>query len=582
MGVDFIRCRDAYNGHVLWETRLPNVGRPYRDPHYSGTYTQGSNWCLGAGELFVHDRKECFVLDAATGAIVRRIAAGEAAGGAWGFIACRDGILFGTEEGEAFVMPAEWMHQFYDKRRTQGKRLFAVDPATGKTLWSHAPRHSVIRDSIAIGGGKVFFIDGLVPDRVGPNRQDEIPRPAVVALDAETGQPQWQSDGPVYGTMLAVSEKHDVLVSAYAGQGMRGLTSDLGTGMAAYRASTGEKLWDDDSLRYNVRPVVVDDTIISQHAVPRQRSFLPSAWDLKTGKLKLRRNPVSGTLEPWAFGTLIRCGLFAASENLMVFRAWETVSVDLTQDQGFTIVKGLRVGCWLSAIPAGGMVLLPNNVPYCYCSFMHRTAMGLAAEEGLQERWGLYNARQPEPGTIRHVGLNFGAPGDRRDSGGVLWLAFPRPYSRHESHVYGKLLRLGKSIALSGAAEPYRHNADRIAKGGTDVPWIAASGICGQARLALDVSQMPPDSRYRLRLIFAEPQDVEPGERVFSVLVDGEEILKDFDVFQEAGNKHVAVTRELTVTARGKLEIGLIPKTGEPLISGIEIQPIGQFRQTSD
>jgi len=151
---------------------------------------------------------------------------------AWGFIACRDGVLFGTEEGRPYAVPPEWMSQFYGKSRSQGKRLFALELETGKLLWSHTPRHSVIRDSIAIGRGKVFFIDGLVPDALGPGRREELPTPSIVSLEMSTGKP----------------------------------------------------LWDDPTLMYNIRPVIVDDTIISQHTIKRQKTFTPSAWDLETGR----------------------------------------------------------------------------------------------------------------------------------------------------------------------------------------------------------------------------------------------------------------------------------------------------------
>jgi hypothetical protein len=262
----------------------------------------------------------------------------------------------------------------------------------------------------------------------------------------------------------------------------------------------------------------------------------------------------------------------------MLSRAWETACVDLTENCGFSIVKGFRVGCWVSIIPAGGMVLLPNNVPYCYCSFMHRTAMGLATEDNFQRRWAYCNARLPRRGAIGHIGLNLGAPGDRRDGDGLLWLALPRPYSRHEAHVYGRLLQLGNAVTISREAEPYRHNADRFARSGSDVPWLAASGVRGPARLTIDVSRMPADKQYRIRFTFSEPKDVKPGQRVFNVLVNGEELLSDFDIMRAAGRKHVAVSREFTVTANGSIRISLVSKTGVPLISGIEIEPVTHMR----
>jgi hypothetical protein len=46
---------------------------------------------------------------------------------------------------------------------------------------------------------------------------------------------------------------------------------------------------------------------------------------------------------------------------------------------------------------------------------------------------------------------------------------------------------------------------------------------------------MPADTRYRIKFTFSEPEDVQPGQRVFSVLVNGEELLKDFDIMNQTG-----------------------------------------------
>jgi hypothetical protein len=50
---------------------------------------------------------------------------------------------------------------------------------------------------------------------------------------------------------------------------------------------------------------------------------------------------------------------------------------------------------------------------------------------------------------------------------------------------------------------------------------------------------------FTVQLTFAEPYDLRSGQRVFSVRMQGREVLKDFDVAREAGGAHRGVVKEL-------------------------------------
>ena len=92
--------------------------------------------------------------------------------------------------------------------------------------------------------------------------------------------------------------------------------------------------------------------------------------------------------------------------------------------------------------------------------------------------------------------------------------------------------------------------------------------------------QAPPEARkYTVRLHFAEPDDTEPGGRVFHVRLQGREALADFDVAAEAGPR-VALVKEFPgVEVADKLEISLSPAAGDrgkPLVCGLEIVAEGR------
>ena len=84
---------------------------------------------------------------------------------------------------------------------------------------------------------------------------------------------------------------------------------------------------------------------------------------------------------------------------------------------------------------------------------------------------------------------------------------------------------------------------------------------------------MLADRSYVVRLCFAEPEELEPGVRVFSVRLQGEEVLTDLDVVRAAGGPNRSVERHFTAsTVAGALQIDFVPSTQKPpLICGVEL-----------
>ena len=64
---------------------------------------------------------------------------------------------------------------------------------------------------------------------------------------------------------------------------------------------------------------------------------------------------------------------------------------------------------------------------------------------------------------------------------------------------------------------------------------------------------------------FVEPDSVEPGDRVFDIVIQDEKVLSDFDIRGVAGESNQACVQTVTgVRADGQLTIKLIPVTGKP------------------
>ena len=111
------------------------------------------------------------------------------------------------------------------------------------------------------------------------------PTGTLLALDAETGRIKWRSDDDIYGTCLALSEEHDVLVMGYQEYAWK-VTSEVGGRLSAYRASDGETLWD-QGIRYDNPPILIDRAL---YAYPRK-------YDLLTGRRQKAAHPVTGQEE---------------------------------------------------------------------------------------------------------------------------------------------------------------------------------------------------------------------------------------------------------------------------------------------
>jgi hypothetical protein len=144
--------------------------------------------------------------------------------------------------------------------------------------------------------------------------------------------------------------------------------------------------------------------------------------------------------------------------------------------------------------------------------------------------------------------------------------------------------------------ERYCHHSSRIK--GEGLKWVVASGLKGVSSVAIDLSgrrtgeaaAQPEDSKgiedhvqerpYTVRLYFAEPDNIGPGQRVFDVAIQGRNLLEGFDIVREAGEPNRELVREFKgVLVKDCLTVALSPSqpaaSGAPLISGVEVRAEG-------
>ena len=357
-GIDGLRAFDAYNGTLIWEYPLPGILKAYDQEHLNGVAITGSNICIADGSLYVRVDDRCLRLDAMTGGMIAEFRAPpkpDGGAGKWGYIACDDGILFGSAYNEEHQVVYAFGKSDMSRLFSESVLLFALDAKTGEPKWTYEPEASIRSNTVAVGSGRVFLIDRplAVRDR-SKDDKTEHPPGKLVALDARTGDVLWTAADDIHGTMLALSEEHNVLLMAYQATRFK-LNSELGGRLTAFGALDGARLWDVKEP-YATRPLISGRTIYAQ----------PGAWDLLTGA---RRD--------FNFTRSYGCGILAGSKHLLAYRSATLGYWDLTSSHGTENYGGIRPGCWINALPVGGLLLVPEASNRCRCSYLIKATIAL-------------------------------------------------------------------------------------------------------------------------------------------------------------------------------------------------------------
>ncbi|MBA7674848.1 hypothetical protein ES703_83073 [subsurface metagenome] len=527
------------------------------------------NLAASEDSFFVAVGDKCLRLDAETGetrATYNIPPTPEAVSRKWGYVAYVDGILYGSAMTQRGISDS----------------VFAIDTQDENTLWTYEGEN-IVNLTIAIGDGWLFFVDSsLTPEqrqallRQGKshlmNLSDEEAKKAeeaqkkldarlAVGLDARTGGKLWErpvdvtdcSKIGIGGGELTAMYRDGIVVLCgananghYWRQFLSGEFSRRR--LVALSAKNGDELWAKDA-NYRHRPIIVGDTVFAE----------PWAFDLKTGKQKTRSHPLTGAETPWQF---LRpghhCGAISACPQMLLMRSGFTSYYDLREDSGIRHFSGHRLGCWINAIAADGLALMPEASAGCLC--LHPINCSVALEPRPDhQRWGIYSAGGANT-PVRHLAVNFGAPGDRRDKNGALWLGYPRPGLPSDRKAMGFSLELQTEFLDGGGY--FRRSSEAEPVTGTNSPWMFASCARGLRRCLLPLlSEEDEPAEYTVRLYFAELENEQAGERVFDIKLQGRMVLGGFDVVKEAGGSYKAVVREFRdVRVSRNLKIELVPR----------------------
>ena len=496
-GMNRLSARDVYTGRVLWKRDFENLGTynvfydstyqdtpldtSYNQVHIPGANGRGTNYVVTPERLYLALDDRCLVLDPATGATLNEIrmpAGPQDEILQWGFLGVYQDVLLG---GVGFAQYRERRKLVFDGQtiptgnaagfgpqsldRAASMGLIAFDRFSGELLWQIAARHSFWHNGIVAGGGRVYCLDknpSLVEDALRRRGESAPETYRIVALDHRTGAIQWQTTEHIFGSWLGYSETHDALFQGGAAASDR-LRVEVGQGMAVYTGAKGTLEWHKPELVYTGPCILHNDWIVTN---VNSYSESAGAFHIKTGAQRQMPHPLTGEPIPWKITRNYGCNNILASEHLLTFRSGAAGFYDLTGDSGTGNFGGFRTGCTANPVIANGVLNAPDYTRTCSCGYQNQTSLALIhmPDVDVWTNHPLVNAASTRQ-RIEHLGVNFGAPGDRRDPQGQLWLEYPA--------VAGPSATL--DITVEGEPEYYRQHSST--KRGQAYPWVLASGL---------------------------------------------------------------------------------------------------------
>jgi hypothetical protein len=386
-------------------------------------------------------------------------------------------------------------------------------------------------------------------------------------LDLDRGDVRWQFKPEVPVLNLTYAQHRDILIvpcrNLMIWQDGRWVSDSDGPPkknapgrMWGLQGRDGRVIWSVDEAPYFEPHIVLGDMILDRYGY---------SYDLSSGQRSLRTSRLTGRDEPWHFRKG-GCNHLVACPTLIT---WRTAYYDLADHSGLMPLDGMNTGCTATMLPAGGVLSVPNFGTHHKRSRMTALAMVHRPENAF---WTVYDSSREKaampPAAIRRAGFNFGAPGDRIADDGTLWLSVT---ARKSENVE----------ILPKDATWFQDDAARTES------WIASSGVRGVSSISIPMLQTADKKtrladtetrRYDLRLYFSEPDLMEPGERVFTVFLEGKPVLVDLDMARSARNPNQPLTRDFRdVQVQGALELSFEALQGEPLLCGVEVIAVAAY-----
>jgi outer membrane protein assembly factor BamB len=347
--------------------------------------------CAGEQHVFAASGSECWMLAANTGEKVHEFV-GPNGQNRWGYVGTVGNYLIGSnQKSDVSRVAAKGLRQVNAQLSKSmpavSENLFVIDLQTRKLLWIYAGG-AILNTTITVTDDSLFFAESKNPvclqnESGMVDMMDFVASSAwVVALDLATGEQRWRkpllpkTDEAQWIMFLSYSQ--GILLSTRTYWRNDHFTYELHT----MDAATGEDRWTElapSPVQGPYAPLINGKNAMAAHPsiVAGKVYWLAHTFgtlfchDLLTGKSD----------HDTTFGTSWQnkgCAPPTASAGALYYRDTSCHMVDLATRKRLDLTKVTRPGCWMSMIPAGGLLLMPEASSGCTCGFALQMSVALA------------------------------------------------------------------------------------------------------------------------------------------------------------------------------------------------------------
>lgn len=361
-GLHRVLTFDAFSGTPLWGVELPELAR-FNLPRST------SNWCADEDRVYLALSSRLARYGGLTGIQeasfeLPTVDSGQGAY-EWGLVVRHGDLLYGSAVPAGAQFTEWWGGEFwYDAkegdhaRKVTSQLLFAMDPDSGELRWRYQGGR-VVETTVVFSKERVTFLEArseaAMQDRTGRLNAELWSELWMVCLDATTGAELWRRPAkPMPGTVaLQMATDGEFLALSTSGS--------LSHALYVFEASDGESLWRkrfdweaDHHGKHLARPAMVNGEVFLR----------PYSFDLRSGEVGAESFPDGH-----------QCGSYAASSYALFLRAKELCVWDRESRESSRWTR-LRPDCWISTIPACGMLLSPEGGGGCSCGEWIEASMG--------------------------------------------------------------------------------------------------------------------------------------------------------------------------------------------------------------
>lgn len=363
-GNERIIAVSVYNGTVYWAKDFPGLKR-------MNVLRDCSNWAADDEYLYLAINSRLHKVSQNDGEVcaILPIADFYNEPSNWSYIGLTNNLVLGSAStDEANFTAYHGGRGWYDDKdgmlsyKVLSNSLFSLSKETNKKVWDYQPDGAIINPTILLSNGHISFVEtrsvnqeSLQTGRGG----DEIYTNAwIVALDVDSGKKLWETrvktfPGKTSYFMVAGSGKYVVAAS-----------QDGMYEVQAFNEDNGDLLWKKkqkwfhgDHGAHMSKPAIVGNRLMVK----------PVLYNLETGDELDYNVPKVGH----------GCAHYALTEQSVFYRGGSVTQFNF-DNRNFSKWERLRPDCWLSTIPAEGMILSPEAGGGCSCGNWLETSMVMA------------------------------------------------------------------------------------------------------------------------------------------------------------------------------------------------------------